>query len=487
MSAPAVPRRLSVFEVVVGVSGVAGLAFWLGAGPGVLTWPLVVWALVIGAIELVQIPFWRLRISLGFPLLMAVAFLYSPPAAALVAFVSAMDPREFKGEVSPSLALFNRAQIAISMAAASLVFHSVTSLEDAAWRILAGALLAACTDWVINVALVGTAICIEEKRSPFVVLPKFILGNPWEFLVSYFGLGVLGVVMAKLYLEVGFWSIALFVVPLFLARQMFFRSRALEEAHKELQDRERVLARLSNRMAEERQDERIQIANYLHDDLAQLLFQLSLQIDMADRLMREGRTEEAHEVLAEVRKTKEITSDKTRSLINDLHRSPLGRAGLSEAIRSFTEEVGRDTGIRFKVDVTDLTLPPPIQLLVYQIAHEAVMNALKYADASSVEVGFGEKDGAAVLTIHDDGAGFDPEPDGASPEGHFGLTMMRERAQVTGGSFDLVSARGKGTAITVTFPGEWLGQDGSAAAKELAPAEEEDEEPLPFDPSRVTA
>ena len=69
---------------------------------------------------------------------------------------------------------------------------------------------------------------------------------------------------------------------------MFFRSQALEEAHKELQEREQVLKTLSNAMAEERADERLQIAGYLHDDLAQVLFRLSIQVDVARKLMDKG-------------------------------------------------------------------------------------------------------------------------------------------------------------------------------------------------------
>ena len=457
------------FEVLVSFCAIAALALGMYSTPDAITISVIGWIAVIALVELIQVPFWRLQVSLGFPLLMAVAFVFSPPIAGLIAFVGSVDPREFRREVGPLRAIFNRAQIAISTMLACLVFHALTDLNGNAFIVLGAACLAAATDFVVNVSLVGALISLEDHEPLRKVMPRFVIGNPVEYLVSYFGLGLLGVVMAKLYLEVGFWSIALFVVPLFLARQMFFRTRALEEAHKELKDREQVLARLSNRMAEERQDERIQIANYLHDDLAQLLFQLSLQIDLADRLMREGRTDEAHKVLAEVRATKEVTSQRMRSLVNDLHRSPIGRAGLSEAIRSFAEEVGRDTKVRFDVEVTDLPLPPPIQLLVYQIAHEAVMNALKYAEPSHIEISFAEHDGAPELVVRDDGKGFDPNPDGISPDGHFGLTMMRERAQVTGGTFDLVSAVGAGTGITVRLPSQWLGEAGPL---EEGPAEE---------------
>lgn len=149
-------------------------------------------------------------------------------------------------------------------------------------------------------------------------------------------------------------------------------------------------------------------------------------------------------------------------MIRDLHRSPLGRAGLADALKSFTAEVGSGVNIEFDLQVADLPLSPPIQLLAYQIAREAIMNSLKYANASRIEVSFAERDRSIQLTVHDDGEGFDT--DAGESDGHYGLTMMRERAQVAGGTFDLVSARGHGTNLTVRFPSSWLQRNATITA-----------------------
>jgi two-component system NarL family sensor kinase len=312
------------------------------------------------------------------------------------------------------------------------------------------------------------------------MIRKLRIGRLSEFLVSYLGLGVLGVIIALLYDQVGFWSVATFVAPLVLARQMFFRSVALEQAHRELQEREQVLRALSNRMAEERQDERAHIAAYLHDDLAQLLFRLSLQVDVAKRHLDMGDPEAAGTDLEAIRETKNRTSEKIRALIRDLHRSPLGRAGLPEAVDSFLEEVGTNSGVDFHAEVANLPLPPPIQLLAYHIAREAVMNALKHAGASNIWVTFGEvpaedpeQPSSIDLVVRDDGAGFDLAA--GAPEGHFGMAMMRERAAVAGGSLDVTSGP-EGTKIRVRFPNSWL-QD--QQPEEATPAEEPLPEPHP--------
>jgi signal transduction histidine kinase len=293
-----------------------------------------------------------------------------------------------------------------------------------------------------------------------------------EFLVSYAGLGALGLILAKLFTAVQFWSVPVYLLPLLFARQMFFRSRALEEAHKELQEREQVLRALSNRMAEERQDERAAIAAYLHDDLAQLLFRLSIQVDVARRHLSTGRLEKASESLEKIKDTKQETSDRVRALIRDLHRSPLGHAGLAEALHGFIVEAARDSGVQFHTDIAEVALPAPIALLVYHIAREGTMNALKHANASNMWVSVTQDDRDIELVLRDDGNGFDSDAPG--PEGHFGLAMMRERASVGGGSFEINSAPGAGTTITVKFPTSLLQQEAAAQAPPVAAGDTSD-------------
>jgi signal transduction histidine kinase len=258
---------------------------------------------------------------------------------------------------------------------------------------------------------------------------------------------------------------------------MFFRTRSLEEAHKELQEREQVLKSLSNAMAEERQDERAQIAGYLHDDLAQILFRLSIQVDVAKRMLEKGQIDDTFEQIEKIRQSKQDTSDRIRALIRDLHRSPLGAKGLREAIESFIEEVGRESGVLFHTDVQEVALPAPIALLVYHIAREGVMNALKHAQATDLWIIVREGREDIELQLRDDGRGFDTSAPG--PEGHFGMVMMRERAKVGGGSFEVSSAPGEGTTIIVRFPTSLLQADpqtreattrGSSAGTEQAHA-----------------
>jgi signal transduction histidine kinase len=458
---------LVVFEVCVIVPTLAGLAISAYRAPQDFQPILFLWAAVIAVVELLPVPSWRgLQISTGFPLMMAVAFLYAPWAAAATAFLGASDPREFRREVSVTKALFNRCQIALSVLLASLVFQQLATIKSNPADLLLAALVATVVDYLANVFLVAIYSSLSFRLPLLQVVRELRVGQLSEFVISYIGLGLVGVVVAKLYDGVGFWSVPTFLVPLVFARQMFFRGKALEEAHAELKQREVVLEQLSNRMAEERQDERAQIAAYLHDDLAQLLFRLSLQVDIAKRHLGNGSEEEVVKDLELIRDTKNRTNELVRALIRDLHRSPLGRAGLGEALKSFTQEVGGSSGVKFNIEIADLPLPPPIALLMYHISREAVMNALKHSRASNINISLEPHDDVVELRIADDGVGFDA--DGPGPEGHFGLTMMRDRAQVAGGTFKIESKTGEGTTITATFAQSWLHEESEEPGEQAA-------------------
>ena len=473
--APSFPRGhiVRLFEVLVIVPTVTLiLSQLISGGFGFLQSPtralrVVFWIVVIAVVELLPVPAWKsLQVSMAFPLFTAVSFVYPPALAGAVAFLGSSDPRELRREVRPLRALFNRSQVAVAVFAASLTFHEILGPSQG-WSVLllAAALLAVLVFHIVNSSLVSMAVGLTYGVPFTEVFRRLRIGNPLEFLVSYLGLGFLGVLLARLYIQVGWWAVAAFAGPLLLARQMFFRTRALEEATKELRDREVLLKALSNRMAEERHDERMQIAGYLHDDLAQVLFRMSLHIDIGQKHLEKGNVDDLRRELESVRSSRDRTMELIRALIKDLRQSPLGRAGLAEAIASFCSDAEKAASARFVTRLQEVDMPPPVQLLCYQVVREAVMNAVKHSGASEVRVSLERSMDGARVTVADNGGGFDVER--GSPEGHFGLTMMRERAQVAGGTFRIESESGKGTSVIAEFPTSWL--DGQAGASDGQP------------------
>jgi signal transduction histidine kinase len=468
----------SFFKLAVVVPAYGGLLWAVMTHSSWIWHPAVLlWTVAVAAVELLPVPVWRgVELGLGFPILLAVAILYPPVVAAAVAFVGAFDAKELRGEVRPLTALFNRAQIMLSVYAAGVVFHSIASIHSPWYVLIPAVALATLTDYGANHAMVACYMAAILRVSLREVFTGTGLAGSLGFLTSYVGLGFVGLVVARLSVSgAGYWSVVAFILPLAFARQMFFRTRALEEAHKELKDRERVLRALSNRMAEERLDERMQIAGYLHDDLAQVLFRLNLQVEMARKRLRQNDVDAALRDLEGIEGTKKQASDMVRAMIRDLHRSPIGRKGLAEALHSFAMDANIGSESRVLARVDEVSLPPPIQLLIYQIAREAAMNALKHAEAEHVWITLRDSGEDVVLEIRDDGKGFDPSA--PAPDGHFGAIMMRERAQVAGGSFAVSSEPGRGSTVRATFPRVWV-EEGSRLESEGAAVQEAPRAPV---------
>jgi signal transduction histidine kinase len=462
--------RVRAFELAITVGGGVLILGLLVAGDAsqfleTELLSLIFWTVTTAVVEFLPVPVWKsLQVGTGFPLFTAVAFLYPPAIASVVAFLGSSDPRELKRQVRPLRALFNRTQLALSLLAAAGAFHALGGTVETWSRALLWSVpVSVLVFYICNVTLVALVLALEHGVPLSAIFRKTPIGNPGEFLISYLGLGLLGVTLARLYLVVGWWAVAAFVMPLLLARQMFFRTRALEEAARELQDREVVLRALSNRMAEERQDERKAIAGYLHDDLAQVLYRMSLHLDISEKHLEQGDTSNAHEEISAIRVSRDRAMELIRALIRDLHRSPLGRAGLTEALVSYAHETERDTGVHIQTALEPVDMAPPIQLLCYHVAREAVNNAIKHAESATISISLESTAEGARLSVTDDGKGFDVEQ--GEPEGHYGLTMMRERAQVAGGTFTVRSAAGKGTTVIADFPTSWMVEaDGQAEA-----------------------
>src|SRR4051794_12054755 len=448
----------TIYAVLVAVPTVVAIVIGVARQPQYLNGEVLIWIALVAAAELLPVPAWRgIHVSLGFPLLMAVGILYPAAWAGAIALIGSVDPAEFRGGTTLLKAIFNRSQVALAVLLASATFHAFATVSDPIWLVIAASLAASLVDYVTNLSLVVVATALMYRTSILSLAKR--LPRVSEFIVSYAGLSTMGAVLAKLSQTpgVGLWAVLVVVTPLLFARQMFLRSHALEEAHVELKEREEILRELSNTMAEERADERLQIAGYLHDDLAQVLFRLSLQVDVARKLLDKQEFEELKAQLEKIKDSKQDTSDRVRALIRALNRSPLGATGLAESLESFTDEVGSDSGIRFHHDVEEIDLPAPIALLIFHIAREGVMNAMKHADPSDVWIAVTEADESIVLKLRDNGSGFDTSAPG--PEGHFGMAMMRERAKVGGGTLDVTSSPDDGTTITVRFPTSLLQRD----------------------------
>ena len=211
-------------------------------------------------------------------------------------------------------------------------------------------------------------------------------------------------------------------------------------------------------------EERQRLARELHDAVTQTLFSASLAADVLPRLWERDR-EAGMRCLSEVHQRTRGALAEMRTLLVELRPSALVETELGALLRQLAEAVS--SRARIAVDAqadAEGTFPPEVQVGLYRIAQEALNNVTKHSGASHVTVGLhaapapaapegAGKATAVVLSVTDDGCGFDPEAKAARGMG-LGLGIMRERALTIGAELQIRSRPGEGTQIVVTWSGD---------------------------------
>jgi diguanylate cyclase (GGDEF)-like protein len=200
---------------------------------------LLEWVAAIAIVDLLPIPTSiGFPFSLSFPLQLSVALIYPTPVAGAIAFLGASDWRELRREIPLRQSLWNRAQLAWSVVAESIVFESIASIaprhQSPWWELGPAVLLAAIIGYSVNVVLVAWYFHLQKGESTIGILRDMHVGVFGEFVISYMGLALFAVIVATTFLKIGPWSIAVFIAPLAFARQMFTRTQSLQVATDEL-------------------------------------------------------------------------------------------------------------------------------------------------------------------------------------------------------------------------------------------------------------
>jgi signal transduction histidine kinase len=198
-------------------------------------------------------------------------------------------------------------------------------------------------------------------------------------------------------------------------------------------------------------EERNRLARELHDSVAQSLYSVTLYAEAAARLTSSGETSGVAEHLRELGTTARDALREMRLLIFELSPPALEKSSLADAIQSRLDAVEARGGISVKLRVEGTErLQKECRQELYQIAQEALNNALKHsrAQAVTIHLEYGQKE--TRLSIRDDGVGF--RPDQAQKSGGRGLRSMRERVQRIGATLAVESRPSGGTEISVTAP-----------------------------------
>lgn len=258
------------------------------------------------------------------------------------------------------------------------------------------------------------------------------------------------------------------------------RQRMQERLHK------RELQRLSGELVHVQENERRIIGRDLHDEIGQALMTIKLDLGAIARSGQLSGT--AAHALAEARSTTDHAIHSVRDLSQLLHPAMLDEFGLVVTLHAFVRSFSQRTGIETTLvqDLADERMASELEITVYRVVQEALTNVSKHAKATSSRVYLRRLPYSLLVTIEDDGTGFDHTRLGRENERPgLGLVGIRERASRLAGTCRLDTHVGKGTRLTIELP---TPQDHTASS--WAPSGQAVPEPAPssqsMSPDRTT-
>jgi PAS domain S-box-containing protein len=229
----------------------------------------------------------------------------------------------------------------------------------------------------------------------------------------------------------------------------------LQTLNSELETRSHERQALVQQLLSAQEEERRTVAYEIHDGPAQQLAaaqmfleafafdqNIDMEADSADHLQR-------------AKSYLDTGLTETRRIMSGLRPALLDDLGLADALHQLLNELASRAEIQLELDSSKLVnhLAPSVEITLYRIAQEAATNALKHSGSDRLRVDLQSDGSVAQLRVADYGRGFDPNAIEGPRDGHrYGLVGMRERVALLQGQFEIDSAPGQGTVITVTIP-----------------------------------
>jgi PAS domain S-box-containing protein len=222
-----------------------------------------------------------------------------------------------------------------------------------------------------------------------------------------------------------------------------------KRAEQELKESAERLRHLSGQLLITQENERKLIASEIHDSLGSSLGAIKFRIE---EVLRKAGIGDPENIVPSIQKVIE----ETRRIQMALRPSSLDDLGILPTLNWFCREFQKtysNIHIRTQISMEEKDVPDILNTVIYRICQEAFNNIAKHSKAMAATLSL-RKTGQIELVIEDDGRGFNLE-EKLSPENHdrgLGLTSMRERAELSGGSLAIESIRGSGTTIRVSWP-----------------------------------
>jgi signal transduction histidine kinase len=199
-------------------------------------------------------------------------------------------------------------------------------------------------------------------------------------------------------------------------------------------------------------DERQRMAREIHDTLAQELAAMIRQLQAADHVREQPEKWQHH--MDQVQMLARRSLSEARRSVQALRPAPLEKSRLPDAIAEMAHAWSQTSGVALSVDTNGTPAPmiTGIEVALFRAAQEALANVAKHANASRAGITLSYLEDVVLLDVRDDGSGFEPSAVAPGEQGGYGLTTMRQRLLGVGGTLEIESAPGEGTAIGASVP-----------------------------------
>ena len=232
-------------------------------------------------------------------------------------------------------------------------------------------------------------------------------------------------------------------------------AKAQNELVHTLEDKVAARSAEASKYAEQnaRLEERNHLSQELHDAVSQTLFSANLIADTMPNLMKNA-PDSAIEALHEVRALNKNALVEMRNLLIELRSKKLSSSSLGLLVKELVSDMEGVCSAKLHFQIEgDAALPEDVQHTLYRVAQECLSNAVQHSDASVISVYFDSMASQAILTVKDDGRGFET---GQDWKGSFGLQIMNERMIKIGGTLEIETDLETGTQVTAI----WMADNG---------------------------
>lgn len=229
------------------------------------------------------------------------------------------------------------------------------------------------------------------------------------------------------------------------------RLAALEQVQRDLVERQALRKELLRHIVIAQEDERARIARELHDETAQFLTALTL--DLATLRNSISGNDKVEALLTRLQSLSREMSQEIYRMVHDLRPAQLDDLGLVAALKYLAEEEHNRSGlaIELEVEAPCQRLDPLVETVLFRVAQEALTNVARHAHCQGAKVQLQCVSQQVILSIIDEGVGFRVDVDHVPPRG-WGLAGMRERAESVGGVLQVFSQPGNGTTVEIVVP-----------------------------------